>query len=737
MDALESVEHNLHLAIENEQDVIGDIRRVMGNKDDADLIRRKCEQQLADKQAYRDRIRDTVADAESDLADAKAEHERVSDMCSRFENDLKNIRSEIEQTNRLLNDIIDTKESEMGLLGKLDDDLGKLTVEDKKKIEHDEQQVIDRIKQLRSDLEQIEARRGNSGEKELSIEKQERLIKQRLETLDKKLSKMDSVKGARDDANRSLKAMRTASGLIEEDTVPRDVQSRIDEAESNLKSAKADRNEIKSEIRRISNKLLFARGEKRRNPKKDLETKKTDLKKVEVAVEKAKSELNAAKIDKRREPSRVRAANKELARIKEKERKLEENLSEKEKQIEIAEREVESANRAFNEARAELGEIRWAVTNSRNLDAERQKMLNDLEMGEKNLEKIRTRKSRTEISNELNSSRKNVEARLNGIEGEENELKTKLSYLKSEKDSILPDLEEMRRELAEQEKKVMENENFLMKERSDLKKAEESVKLVEDGLKSAIEEVTTVDDEISQAISRILAKKSELATTTDEFERTVMQELKVAQNVTEELEQLTRELEESKQREIESLRTELTQTSGEELEQLRRELEESQNTIRELEESRHQELDSVRSELETAQNAAKELEESKQREIESMRAELAQTSGEEVERLTRELEAAQNEIIEVKSRQDPLLSELETTRKNLGDVTMEIAQLKEMQENLGTETPAQKAVEDQDTKKLLTILDEMLEHLPPDLIDKFANSDDYVLYEKVLDGYGI
>ena len=121
-----------------------------------------------------------------------------------------------------------------------------------------------------------------------------------------------------------------------------------------------------------------------------------------------------------------------------------------------------------------------------------------------------------------------------------------------------------------------------------------------------------------------------------------------------------------------------------------------------------------------------------------MRTELAQqTPSDELEQLTRELEAAQSEIIEVKSRQDPLLSELETTRKNLGDATMEIARLKEMQENMGAETPTQKASGDQDIKKLLTILDEMLEHLPPDLIDKFANSDDYVLYGKVLDGYGI
>ena len=120
-----------------------------------------------------------------------------------------------------------------------------------------------------------------------------------------------------------------------------------------------------------------------------------------------------------------------------------------------------------------------------------------------------------------------------------------------------------------------------------------------------------------------------------------------------------------------------------------------------------------------------------------MREELAQTSGGDLERLTRELETAQNEIIEIKSGQDPLLSELETTRKNLSDATMEITRLHELQETIGAEATTQSTVDAQDTKKLLTVLDELLEHLPPDLINKFANSDDYSLYEKVLDGYGV
>ncbi|MEA1908382.1 MAG: hypothetical protein U9N43_05060, partial [Euryarchaeota archaeon] len=573
MGALESVEHNLHHAIEADQRICDDIKRVMGDKAGAELLWSQCEQQLADKQVYRDQMRDKVLDTESALGDARAEYKNVLDMCSRFENDLKNIRSEIEQTNAPLEDISNKKENGIGVLSRLDEDLGNLVVEDGKKIEHDEQYVAGRIKQIKSDLKQIESDAEAGGKNERSIEKQERRIEQRLETLDVKLSKLDRAKMEMVDAKRSLKAMRMACGLTEEDTVPRDVQSRLVEAESNLKSARVDKSKIKSEVRKISNALLFTGGEKRRSLKKNLETKKSDLRRAEVAVENVKSELNAAKIDKKREPTRTRAANRELNKIKEKKTELEANLSDKEKQTKIAERDVESANRVFNEARAELGEIRRIVANSKNRDTERQKMLKDLEREGKNLEQIKTRKSQLERSDEMSSSRKNMADQLNGIGAEEKELKTKLGYLKSEEDSILHDLEETRKELAERENGVMEKENFLAHERSDLQKAEELVKLDESGLKSAVGEVKTVDDEISQVISRILATKSELAATADGFERTLIQELEVAQNTAKELEQLTHELEESK----------------------------------------HQELESVRSDLEISQNAAKELEESKQR----------------------------------------------------------------------------------------------------------------------------
>ncbi len=42
---------------------------------------------------------------------------------------------------------------------------------------------------------------------------------------------------------------------------------------------------------------------------------------------------------------------------------------------------------------------------------------------------------------------------------------------------------------------------------------------------------------------------------------------------------------------------------------------------------------------------------------------------------------------------------------------------------------------DEETKKLLKILDDLLEKLPEEVVDKFAKSDDYLLYEKVLEKY--
>jgi hypothetical protein len=44
---------------------------------------------------------------------------------------------------------------------------------------------------------------------------------------------------------------------------------------------------------------------------------------------------------------------------------------------------------------------------------------------------------------------------------------------------------------------------------------------------------------------------------------------------------------------------------------------------------------------------------------------------------------------------------------------------------------------EEDTQRILKILDNLLENLPEEIVDRFAKSDDYLLYERVLDYYKI
>ena len=42
---------------------------------------------------------------------------------------------------------------------------------------------------------------------------------------------------------------------------------------------------------------------------------------------------------------------------------------------------------------------------------------------------------------------------------------------------------------------------------------------------------------------------------------------------------------------------------------------------------------------------------------------------------------------------------------------------------------------DEETRNILRVLDDLLENLPEEVVDKFARSDDYLLYERVLEKY--
>jgi DNA repair exonuclease SbcCD ATPase subunit len=82
----------------------------------------------------------------------------------------------------------------------------------------------------------------------------------------------------------------------------------------------------------------------------------------------------------------------------------------------------------------------------------------------------------------------------------------------------------------------------------------------------------------------------------------------------------------------------------------------------------------------------------------------------------REIEIATRET-EVKELKDLLMEKDKEITKLKGDVK-------------------ESSVEE-DTKRILKILDDLLEKLPEEIVDKFAKSEDYLLYEKVLDLYKI
>jgi hypothetical protein len=97
------------------------------------------------------------------------------------------------------------------------------------------------------------------------------------------------------------------------------------------------------------------------------------------------------------------------------------------------------------------------------------------------------------------------------------------------------------------------------------------------------------------------------------------------------------------------------------------------------------------------------------------------TSSDDFLRLENDLKYKENELVE---RQ----KELEGLKSSLIEKDNEIEKLK---------SAASESLINEDTRNILKILDDLLEKLPEEIVDKFAKSDDYLLYEKVLDAYKI
>ncbi|MEM3494020.1 MAG: hypothetical protein QXD15_06665, partial [Thermoplasmata archaeon] len=75
----------------------------------------------------------------------------------------------------------------------------------------------------------------------------------------------------------------------------------------------------------------------------------------------------------------------------------------------------------------------------------------------------------------------------------------------------------------------------------------------------------------------------------------------------------------------------------------------------------------------------------------------------------------------------------ERTAAAIGEIVTELSELGITRESF----EGLMNTSESETKKLLIVLDELLGQLPDDVIEKFAKSPDYKLYEKVLRMYGI
>ncbi|RLF48821.1 MAG: hypothetical protein DRN20_03725 [Thermoplasmata archaeon] len=99
-----------------------------------------------------------------------------------------------------------------------------------------------------------------------------------------------------------------------------------------------------------------------------------------------------------------------------------------------------------------------------------------------------------------------------------------------------------------------------------------------------------------------------------------------------------------------------------------------------------------------------------------------------VDELTKKEEELKKREEEIKKKEEELRKieeEKEMLERKKKDIERRMAELRKTEE------------EEEEVRKVLKILDDLLEQLPEEVIDKFALSDDFKLYEKVLDRYKV
>lgn len=146
--------------------------------------------------------------------------------------------------------------------------------------------------------------------------------------------------------------------------------------------------------------------------------------------------------------------------------------------------------------------------------------------------------------------------------------------------------------------------------------------------------------------------------------------------------------------------------------------------------SRLAKLEEERAELERLRAAAAGAR------TESEREEAASAWREERERLRKMVEGLRSSIIRHRTGEAPTEAEIEAAEGDLGtaisDLEAQIADLimekVELQKKISEATFV-----DEDLRRLLKVLDQLLGQLPEEVIDRFSKSDDFALYEKMLD----
>ncbi|UCE39450.1 MAG: zinc ribbon domain-containing protein [Thermoplasmata archaeon] len=104
----------------------------------------------------------------------------------------------------------------------------------------------------------------------------------------------------------------------------------------------------------------------------------------------------------------------------------------------------------------------------------------------------------------------------------------------------------------------------------------------------------------------------------------------------------------------------------------------------------------------------------------------AEKDMQKIDSLDNDIKNLENNLEEKEKELNTVASKLEELKAMIIEKDKEIEKLKEVGPGFNV---------DEETRKILKILDDLLELLPEEVVDKFAKSNDYLLYEKVLEKY--